>query len=1153
LNSFQDEVKIMISTIGMTSRFVKVAAVMNAAISVSFTRMARGGVATLFLCFVIFANQASAGSPPDIFADHPSATAADLLGKHKPDPTVIRERPVKINIQPLSAVADQATAGVAMQRISLNLFPNVRHVFIPERSEKSGDGKFTILIGSIAGGKALMNNGTLVFGDGVVTGNIRPGWGSVIYQIRVSPTGIQTVQEVDTNKFPVELEPIPVAPPAAPDKGGSAAPNVSPQGFNAPVAAPDDGTTINVMVVYTPAARLAVGGVAAMQSLIALGVSETNQGYTNSGVIQRITLAHSAEVVYTEVVGAGAAFSPALSALTSKTDGVMDEVHTLRDTYKADMVSLWINDTGSCGLAWLMTTASLAFESSAFSVVHHGCATGYYSFGHEMGHNQGAHHDVAVAGGGTGVYPYSHGWVDTMSQFRTIMAYGNACGNCTRINYWSNPNGTYLGRTTGDTATANNALSHNNTVSIAANWRSSGVATYTVSATAGTGGSVTPASRSVVSGATASFTVAALTGYATPPTVGGTCVAGTFGTWASNSATYTTGAVTAACSVSFTFTPVSATTGSLTVNISPAGAVTSGAQWSVDGGTTWNASGTTLSNLVPGGLTVTFSVATGYTSPVDQAVTITAGQTTTVTGTYTVGPYYTASATATGGTVTPANRSVLSGATASFAVTVGLGYSAPPTVGGTCLAGIFGTWANGSATYTTDVVTADCTVDFTFAPLPPSAPTATTGGVGGISSTGEAVVNGLVNPNGDPATVDFEYGTDTMYGNLATGGTVTGWTTQTVSSAALTGLTCGTTYYYRVTATNAIGTTVGLDATFVACKSKTYGDFNGDGKSDILWRNAATGATQIWFMNGTTKSGGGVTNVSAGTYTATAGWQVHGEGDFNGDGKADILWRNAKTGAAMIWLMNGTAKSGGGATSVSPGVYTATTGLQAQGIGDFNGDGKADILWRNAATGATQIWFMNGATQSGGGATSASPGAYAATYGLQIQGVGDFDGDGKADILFRHVKTGATYIWFMNGVTKTSSAATSASAGAYTATTGWQVQGVADFDGDGKADILWRNVKTGATAIWFMNGATRASAGLTSASPGVYTATTGLQVQGVGDYNGDGMADILFRHVKTGVTYIWYMNGITITGGGGTSAYAGGYTATWGWQIMRKP
>jgi hypothetical protein len=85
-----------------------------------------------------------------------------------------------------------------------------------------------------------------------------------------------------------------------------------------------------------------------------------------------------------------------------------------------------------------------------------------------------------------------------------------------------------------------------------------------------------------------------------------------------------------------------------------------------------------------------------------------------------------------------------------------------------------------------------------------------------------------------------------------------------------------------------------------------------------------------------------------------APWTIHAVGDFNGDGKTDILWQNSSTGQVEIWLMNGTALSStGNLGNVFPPWSIA-------GVGDFNGDGKADILWRNSSTGQVEIWLMNG-------------------------------------------------------------------------------------------------------------------------------------------------------------------------------------------------
>src|SRR5437773_447286 len=178
-------------------------------------------------------------------------------------------------------------------------------------------------------------------------------------------------------------------------------------------------------------------------------------------------------------------------------------------------------------------------------------------------------------------------------------------------------------------------------------------------------------------------------------------------------------------------------------------------------------------------------------------------------------------------------------------------------------------------------------------------------------------------------------------------------------------------------------------------------DFDGDCKSDVLWRNSATGEDYVWLMNGLTiATGGFLTTVD------DPARQIQGTGDFDGDGKADILWRNAVTGEIYIWLMNGlSVASYGSVEFVDPAL-----GWQVQGIGDFDGDGRSDILWRNLSTGENYIYLMNGWTIAAQGLLNVLT-----DPAWQVKGVGDFEGDGKADILWRSTATGENYVYFMNG------------------------------------------------------------------------------------------------------------------------------------------
>jgi hypothetical protein len=143
----------------------------------------------------------------------------------------------------------------------------------------------------------------------------------------------------------------------------------------------------------------------------------------------------------------------------------------------------------------------------------------------------------------------------------------------------------------------------------------------------------------------------------------------------------------------------------------------------------------------------------------------------------------------------------------------------------------------------------------------------------------------------------------------------------------------------------------------------TTGDFNGDGKSDLVWQNQSIGLVEIQFLNGNTAIGGGAIPNSP----FDASWKVVGAGDFLGNGFDDLVYQHQSDGLVEIQYLNGNTAVGGGAIANSP----FGAGWQVVGVGDFNGDGKADLVYRNSTTGTTEVQFLNGTTPIGGGIVAA--------------------------------------------------------------------------------------------------------------------------------------------------------------------------------------
>jgi hypothetical protein len=292
-------------------------------------------------------------------------------------------------------------------------------------------------------------------------------------------------------------------------------------------------------------------------------------------------------------------------------------------------------------------------------------------------------------------------------------------------------------------------------------------------------------------------------------------------------------------------------------------------------------------------------------------------------------------------------------------------------------------------------------------------------------------------------------------------------------------------------------------------------DFDLDYSSDVLLRNVQTGDVWLWTIRDHAIA------QSAGIGNVNPAWQIVGLGDADGDGKADIFWRHAVTGENSVWFMDNRQFKG---TIPVPTVPDPNWKIAA--IADFNGDGRADILWRNEPAGLFSIWIVgtDDITEK-------------TTYGgvpsnWEIKGAGDMDGDGYADIVWRDRNTGNLAIYRMIS-TRVYETLFRTGLGE------WDVIGVTDIDRDNRADIVFR-LKTGTLLARYSWG------GQTAFIP---AAGPDWDVAAIGDFDGDSHTDVLWTN-SAGDLVIWRFVNLAFPAAGGYSRPIGNPGSGW---VVVKP
>ncbi len=298
------------------------------------------------------------------------------------------------------------------------------------------------------------------------------------------------------------------------------------------------------------------------------------------------------------------------------------------------------------------------------------------------------------------------------------------------------------------------------------------------------------------------------------------------------------------------------------------------------------------------------------------------------------------------------------------------------------------------------------------------------------------------------------------------------------------------------------------------------GDFDGDGLSDLAGRAVSTGD---WYVS--LSSGSAFVTTRWGNWSPAAAWRPVLTGDFNGDGRTDIAGRSAETGDWYVAVSSGTAF-----VTTRWGRWSAGTAWGQALAGDFNGDGRTDIAGRAASTGDWYVSLSNGSAFS----TSRWGNWPLSTVWSDVLN-GDFDGDGRTDIAGRAADTGNWWVSRSDGVSFVT-----ATGGRWSPASTWQSVMAGDFNADGRTDIIGRTASRG---DWWV--------GLANPAGGFATTNFGKWSTGIdwldiclGDFNGDGRADVLGRAQNTGAWWDGSSDGSKFT-----TSKVGTWSAATDWQM----
>ncbi len=240
------------------------------------------------------------------------------------------------------------------------------------------------------------------------------------------------------------------------------------------------------------------------------------------------------------------------------------------------------------------------------------------------------------------------------------------------------------------------------------------------------------------------------------------------------------------------------------------------------------------------------------------------------------------------------------------------------------------------------------------------------------------------------------------------------------------------------------------------------GDFDNNGRPDVVWQNESTRQVGAWYMGGAQ----GATYQGFGWLAGSGvpGWSVVALADLDGNGKPDLIWQNDTTRQAVVWYMGGT--KGDQYQSFAWLQLTSTPGWSIVSAADVNANGKPDLIWQEDSTRRVGVWYMGGAQGNQFQSFAWLDGV--GVPGWSVVAATDLDGNGNPDLIWQNDATRQVVAWYMGG--SGGSQYLSFSWLESSTTPGWRVVGAVDLDWNSKADLIWQEDSTRKVGVWYMGG-----------------------------------------------------------------------------------